>query len=127
MADMYGYKWTSQHGVDVDKEGVWEKALTGVSPREMADGFNLVLQEGKEWPPEAPVFRKLCLNGLDTPAQRAFKKQEAAQVPVGRWLADEGSKARNQEAIDKAVARSKAPIKKLTKEEHDAMLKSLDR
>jgi len=103
MADMYGHKWTSQHGVDVDKEGVWRKALTGVSPRQFADGLNLVVTEGDEWPPAAPVFRKLCLNGLDTPAQRAFKKQEAAQVPVGRWLEDKGSKARIQAAKEKAM------------------------
>jgi len=127
MADMYGYKWTSQHGVDVDKNDVWKKGLTGVSPREFADGLNIVVTEGEEWPPATPVFRKLCLHGLNTPAQKAFEKQEAAQVPVGRWITDDNKKARNQEAIDKAVARSKAPINKLTKEEHDAMLKSLDR
>ena len=74
MTSMYGHKWTSAHGVDVDSEGVWAKALTGVSPREMADGLNLVTTEGGEWPPGAPAFRKLCLNGIDTAAQRAFKE-----------------------------------------------------
>jgi len=112
MADMYGHKWTSQHGVDVDKEGVWRKALTGVSPREFADGLNLVVTEGDEWPPAAPVFRKLCLNGLDTPAQRAFKNQEAAQVPVGRWLSDTGSKARTQIAGRSAIDEMKDKLNK---------------
>ncbi len=127
MAEMYGHKWTSQHGVDVDKEGVWRKALTGVSPRQFADGLNLVVTEGDEWPPAAPVFRKLCLNGIDTPAQRAFKKQEAAQVPVGRWLTDEGSKARIFAAHDKAIAKSRASSKRLTAEETSALLESLKR
>ncbi len=127
MADMYGHKWTSQHSVEVDKEGVWRKALTGVSPRQFADGLNLVVTGGDEWPPAAPVFRKLCLNGLDTPAQRAFKKKEAAQVPVGRWLPDHNKQERIKAAKEATLKQLRKPSKKLTKEETDAILKSLDR
>jgi len=72
---MYGHKWTSVHGVEVDKEGVWAKGLKGVSPREIADGLNLIVTGGDKWPPGTPEFRKLCLFGIDTPHQRAFQKQ----------------------------------------------------
>lgn len=75
MTSMYGHKWTSAHGVDVDSEGVWSKALTGVSPRKIGEGMSLLTQKGEEWPPSAPQFRKMCLLGEDTPAQKAFKAQ----------------------------------------------------
>jgi len=68
------------------------------------------------------------LNWCKPPQHHEHRAQEkVAALPPMRWLTDDNKKARNQQAIDKAVARSKAPIKKLTKEEHDAMLKSLDR
>lgn len=54
-------------------------------------------------------------------------QEKAAQVPVGRWLTDEGSKARIQAAKEATLEQLRKPSKKLTKEETDAMLKSLDR
>lgn len=61
MTSMFGHRWTGSFGESTDPDGVWGKALAGVTPRQIADGLNAVLQGGYDWPPSAPEFRKLCL------------------------------------------------------------------
>ena len=75
MANLFGHKWTSSYGADVDPDGVWRAALKGVSDDKVKEALNLVADSGAEWPPSAPEFRKLCVFGLDNREQAAFKKQ----------------------------------------------------
>lgn len=60
MNSMYGHKWSSTYG-PTDKGDTWRKVLTGITPRQLADGLNHLATHGDAWPPSAPEFRKFCL------------------------------------------------------------------
>lgn len=56
---MYGHKWTSVHGVS-DADGLWSKALAGLSGQDIARGMQACLEQKLEWPPSAPQFCGMC-------------------------------------------------------------------
>lgn len=60
MTHLYGHKWTSSHGDQVDPGNVWAACLRGVSTEQVRRGLNQCVVRGLEWPPSAPEFRKLC-------------------------------------------------------------------
>lgn len=62
MTDLYGHKWTSVHGLE-DTSGVWGKALSGVDKYQIAAGAKACALSGEPWPPSAPEFRGMCLEG----------------------------------------------------------------
>lgn len=64
MSSMYGHKWTSAYGVDVDSDRVWYACLSDISPDQIKRGLGACRTLMLEWPPSAPEFRRLCL-GLD--------------------------------------------------------------
>lgn len=66
MASMYGNKWTSSFGAAVDPDRVWSAALYGLDEAQMKRGVHECVKQGRAWPPSAPEFRILCLNGVDT-------------------------------------------------------------
>ncbi len=72
MTSLYGHRWTSSFGESTDPDGVWARALEGVTPRQIADGLNAVVRSGLDWPPSAPEFRKLCLGGVADQGQGAY-------------------------------------------------------
>lgn len=59
MAGMFAGRWTSQYG-ESDAEGVWSRALAGLTGEDVARGVARVAGSGMEWPPAAPEFRSLC-------------------------------------------------------------------
>jgi len=65
MISMFGHRWTASFGEKTDPDGVWIKVLAGVTPRQIADGLNAVLESGEKWPPSAPEFRAMCLKKND--------------------------------------------------------------
>lgn len=74
MSSMFGHKWTSSYGAEVDPDRVWLATLDGVSADQIKTGLSRLRERGDEWPPSAPEFRKLCLaTELDNmlPQQRA--------------------------------------------------------
>jgi len=68
MASIYGHKWTAAFG-EVSKPdgsmsdtaGVWAQGLSGVTAEQFASGLEGCVKSGKEWPPDLPVFREMCL------------------------------------------------------------------
>ena len=62
MTDLYGHKWTSVHGLE-DTSGVWGKALSGIDKFQIAAGAKACAISGEAWPPSAPEFRQMCLEG----------------------------------------------------------------
>ena len=65
MGSMYGHKWSSAFGEDVDPDRIWEATLTGITEHEMRYGLRQCVEQGLDWPPSAPEFRKLCRGETD--------------------------------------------------------------
>ncbi|MGO0305922.1 replication protein P [Endozoicomonas acroporae] len=59
MTGIFGAKWTREHGL-ADRTGQWLETLKDLHPNQLAMGTNRVRLGGKDWPPTAPEFRKLC-------------------------------------------------------------------
>jgi hypothetical protein len=61
MASMYGHKWTSSYGAEIDPDRVWFASIYDLDDEKIKKGLRACLDNGLEWPPSAPEFRKLCL------------------------------------------------------------------
>lgn len=59
MTGLFGQKWTNAYGL-ADRTGQWLATLKDLHPQQFAMGINRVRLAGKDWPPSAPEFRKLC-------------------------------------------------------------------
>lgn len=70
MTEMYGHRWISNYGVEVDQDSVWGRVLAGLTGVQLATGLFALMERGTEfdWPPPANVFRAMCLEvrGLPT-------------------------------------------------------------
>lgn len=60
MASMYGHRWTSAFGDEVDPDRVWQSTLKEITVDQIKHGMNRVAQSGSAWPPSAPEFRDMC-------------------------------------------------------------------
>lgn len=60
MGRMYGHKWTSNFGDQIDPGNVWARSLTGITPEQLRAGIGQLVKLGMDWPPSAPQFRNLC-------------------------------------------------------------------
>lgn len=112
MASLFGHKWTSAYGDEVDVDGMWSRALAGLTEDDLKNGFNRLALEGSDWPPSAPEFRGLCLNmDRNHESDREHRARAAAHA---KWLdenpqvlriedktATERRKARGREAMQK--------------------------
>ena len=65
MGSMFGHKWVSSFGRDVDPDRVWASCLKGISKDQIKFGLNQCALTGREWPPSAPEFRLMCLDSPD--------------------------------------------------------------
>jgi len=57
MTEIYGHKWLSAFGPK--PTDLWRKALQSLSPMEIKNGLEAVLEK-HEWPPSLVEFLKLC-------------------------------------------------------------------
>ena len=55
MARIYGHKWTSIVKVD---DGTWLDGLRGISPDQVIEGLGRLVDEGVDWAPTLPEFKK---------------------------------------------------------------------
>lgn len=62
MGSMFGHKWVSSYGAEVDPDKVWQATLGNVSTEQLREGLKRLSDRGDEWPPSAPEFKKLCLD-----------------------------------------------------------------
>ncbi|USE36401.1 replication protein P [Endozoicomonas sp. SCSIO W0465] len=90
MIGLFGGKWVQSHGSS-DRTGQWWETLKDLHPNQLLMGIRRVRQEGREWPPSAPEFRKLCQPlpeelGLPTLAKAWREANEHASQPgVHGW------------------------------------------
>lgn len=100
MARMYGHKWSSAFGDEIDPGNVWATVLDGCDIQKIRHGFRKCMELGLEWPPSAPEFRKLCLDQSDVSWEH--KRIEAAdrerQQVALQDLRDEEQKSAQAEA-----------------------------
>lgn len=61
MGRLFGSKFASNYGADVDPDGIWAAALMDVPWEKIKFGFDELMRKGSEWPPSVPEFRKICL------------------------------------------------------------------
>lgn len=69
---MFGHKWVSSFGEDIDPDKVWLATLGGVSDEQVKAGLKRLADSGAEWPPSAPEFRNMCLNDGQHWEHKAF-------------------------------------------------------
>lgn len=69
MGNLYGHKWVSSYGAEVDPDKVWSYTLAGLLKEQVQAGLRAVAEGGAEWPPSAPEFRQLCLNPGQIPVE----------------------------------------------------------
>ncbi len=88
MARLYGHKWTSSYGAQIDPGNIWAASLKGLTQEQIRAGFAFLVQQGYEWPPSAPEFRKLCDDdgSWERQAHKPFRRDRA--------LEDKGAKER---------------------------------
>lgn len=60
MSSLYGHKWVSSYGAEVDPDRVWGATLYGLSEPQVRQGMRQCVDQALEWPPSAPEFRRLC-------------------------------------------------------------------
>jgi len=65
MTRIYGHKWTSSFGDEIDPGRVWAAALRGVTLPMIKAGLSAMVEAKMEWPPSAIEFLKLCESGTD--------------------------------------------------------------
>lgn len=61
MTAMFGSRWTSQYGSQIDPAKQWSKTLDGVTYAQMMQGVDVLRVSGAGWPPTAGEFRLMCL------------------------------------------------------------------
>ena len=60
MGSLFGHKWVSSYGAEVDPDNVWAAALYGLDEAAIRKGMRACVDQQLEWPPSAPEFRGLC-------------------------------------------------------------------
>lgn len=103
---MYGHKWTSQFGDEIDPNNVWAASLRGIMPEMVRHGLNQCVLQALAWPPSAPEFRKLC-TGEDEVAWEhkriaaADKNHGAQPKRIENLTFREKQRAKNKERLAK--------------------------
>ena len=117
MGQMYGHRWTSNFGDQVDPQNVWAACLRGITRDQIRRGLNRCAVLCLEWPPSAPEFRKLCLGDSgflhagETVAHREYRPE--------RLLVDQGAKSRARRAGETTLAQLKGLFGASTEVTHD--------
>lgn len=57
---MYGHRWVSSFGDEIDPGHIWAAVLRGLTKDDVSRGFNKIVELRLEWPPSAPEFLKMC-------------------------------------------------------------------
>lgn len=110
MSSMYGHKWVSSFGDEVDPDKVWASCLKGISRDQIKFGLNQCATSGREWPPSAPEFRLMCLDSPDWEHKRIAAADEDWKKTREEMLAleDVTRKERIREAKEREMAKMKS-------------------
>jgi hypothetical protein len=100
---MYGHKWVSSYGADVDPDRVWQATLSDLSPDQIKHGLRRCTQDMLDWPPSAPEFRKLCLGVEDNGDE--YCKPVGIHKVFPKMLEDKGKQERAKTAGETELAK----------------------
>lgn len=64
MSKIFGPAWTSSYGL-VDEGDIWKNFLSDLSPMQVGAGVDALKNWSGKFPPNAPQFRKLCLENFN--------------------------------------------------------------
>ena len=86
MGRLYGHRWSSAYGEEVDPGNVWAAVLHGITEQQVRYGLRQCVEQGLDWPPTAPEFRQLCLGGRPSweraQVERADREAAAKALPA---------------------------------------------
>jgi hypothetical protein len=81
MGSMFGHRWVSAYGAEVDPDNVWYACLYDLTQEQIRLGLKVCRDECMEWPPSAPEFRGFCLGAHESSdvdwEQKRIAKAEA--------------------------------------------------
>lgn len=79
MASIYGHRWATNFGEDVENEAAdtWAVGLADMTGAQLAQGLQACARSGPAWPPTLPEFRCMCL-GVPTLAEVALALRPGA-------------------------------------------------
>lgn len=109
MSSMFGHKWVSSYGQQVDPDRVWASCLKGISKDQIKAGLNRCAIAAREWPPSAPEFRGMCLDEEDWEHKRITNAEVEWQEKRKDLYAleDQARKERIKKAADVHLAKMK--------------------
>jgi hypothetical protein len=110
MGSMFGHKWVSSFGPEVDPDRVWASCLKGISKDQIKFGLNRCALTSREWPPSAPEFRGMCLDEQDWEHKRIAAADADWQKTREEMLVleDVTRKERIREAKEREMAKMKS-------------------
>lgn len=113
MTSLYGHKWTSSYGTEIDPDRVWEAALNGITDEQIKFGLRACVDKSLEWPPSAPEFRNLCVDSEN----REWRNFEARALETQKYfdserlrLEDKGKQERRENARNNAMEQIRAKL-----------------
>lgn len=102
MSSMFGHRWTSAYGDEIDPDRVWAAALVGLTEQQLRHGLKACVAAGLDWPPSAPEFRSLCAGPA---ASWEHRRVEAAdRAWQARALPDMSRREREEAAVNQIRA-----------------------
>lgn len=139
MAGLYGHRWASAYGEDPKGIGgrEWSLTLEDLSREQIDTGLQACRTSGDEWPPNASLFRAMCLAIPSLEAVRAelqggdpspFTRAVWAKLDVYRFRhvsSDQADKmvGAAYELVRERVMRGEslpnAPVAEIAHEKHD--------
>jgi len=114
MSSMFGHKWTSAYGDDVDPDRVWQACLADVSPEQIRHGMSKLGRSGRDWPPAVPEFRNICLN-LEDASETDWEHRRVEAADRARMVALRLERKRTPEEIEKGSAVLKSLLSGVSK------------
>lgn len=78
MGSLYGHRWVSAYGSEVDPDRVWSATLYGLDEAQIRAGMRKCVDQALDWPPSAPEFRGLCLGDVDGWERRQIAEADRA-------------------------------------------------
>lgn len=98
MSSMYGHKWESSYGAEVDPDGVWLAVCGDLTPVQIRAGMAACRDQCLTWPPSAPEFRGMCKPPTDWEHKRIESADRERQQKALQDLRDEDQKAAHAES-----------------------------
>ena len=109
MTRLYGHRWTSNFGDQVDPGNVWAACLRGLSAEQIKHGMSQCVAQQLDWPPSAPEFRKLCTGEDDVTWEHRAQSKPVHEIMADLYgLPDKGKEERARAAGGSALAAMKS-------------------